>query len=82
LAENSDAIIYAFHVKPEKMLRFLLKKSVDIRPFDIVYHLVEDIEKTLESKRKIETVGSNVERQLLKKFLISRVLNHRRLLHA
>lgn len=57
LAEHSHAIIYAFHVKPEKNAGIMAKeKNVDIRPFDIVYHLAEDIEKTLESKRKIETV--------------------------
>ncbi|MFA6991628.1 MAG: hypothetical protein WC192_06280, partial [Candidatus Babeliales bacterium] len=57
LAEHSHAIIYAFHVKPEKNAGMLAKeKNVDVRPFDIVYHLVEDIEKILESKRKIETV--------------------------
>lgn len=68
LAEHSHAIIYAFHVKPEKNAGFMAKeKNVDIRPFDIVYHLMEDIEKTLESKRKIETVWKQCGEATVKK---------------
>lgn len=68
LAEHSHAIIYAFHVKPEKNAGLMAKeKNVDVRPFDIVYHLVEDIEKTLESKRKIETVWKQCGEATVKK---------------
>ena len=68
MAEHSHAIIYAFHVKPEKNAGMLAKeKNVDIRPFDIVYHLIEDIEKTLESKRKIETVWKQCGEATVKK---------------
>lgn len=68
LAEHSNAIIYAFHIRPEKNAAILGKeKSIDIRIFDIVYHLVEDLEKTLESKRKIEMVWKQCGEATVKK---------------
>ncbi len=68
LAEHSNAIIYAFHVKPEKNASLLAKeKRVDVRTFDIVYHLAEDLEKTLESKRQIETVWKQCGEAVVKK---------------
>lgn len=57
LAENTDALVIGFYVKPEKNAATLAKeKNVEVKVFHIIYHLVEDLEKILESKRKIETV--------------------------
>ncbi|MGL5577571.1 MAG: translation initiation factor IF-2, partial [Fusobacteriaceae bacterium] len=48
LAEVSKAIIIGFHVRPTtKALKIADKSGVEIRTSNIIYHIVEDIEKAL-----------------------------------
>ncbi|WP_339046488.1 translation initiation factor IF-2 [Candidatus Mesenet endosymbiont of Agriotes lineatus] len=53
LAEASHAIILAFNVKADSRTRNLIKqKQVDIRFYDIIYELINDIKDLLNSKLK------------------------------
>lgn len=57
LAENTHALLIGFHVKAEKNAVLLAKeRHVDIKLYDIIYHLIEDLEKMLEKKRIIVAV--------------------------
>jgi len=68
LAENTNSLIIAFYVKPEKNAALLAKnKNIDIKIFHIIYHLVEELERILESKRKIETVWKQCGEATVKK---------------
>lgn len=57
LAENTNSLLIGFHIKAEKNAGSLAKeKHVEIKLYDIIYHLIEDLEKMLEKKRIIEAV--------------------------
>ncbi|MGM0507790.1 MAG: translation initiation factor IF-2 [Fusobacteriota bacterium] len=48
LAEASDAIIIGFHVRPRvKALKEADREGVEIRTYNVIYHITEDIEKAL-----------------------------------
>ena len=50
LAAASDAIVIGFHVKPnEKAEALLEKEKVDVRYYNIIFEVVEDIKKAAES---------------------------------
>jgi translation initiation factor IF-2 len=49
LASASDAIVIAFNVKPTSQAKETAKQEgVDIRFYDVIYHLLEDIKKAME----------------------------------
>ncbi|MBI4229983.1 MAG: translation initiation factor IF-2 [Planctomycetes bacterium] len=49
LADASDAIIMGFHVVPEERARSLAQeKGVEIRRYQIIYQIVDDVKKALE----------------------------------
>ncbi|GHM58753.1 MAG: hypothetical protein sL5_08630 [Candidatus Mesenet longicola] len=53
LAEASQAIILAFNVKTDPRVReFIKQKKIDIRFYDIIYELINDIKDFLNSKLK------------------------------
>ncbi len=55
LAENTNAEIIGLHVKAERnALRLAKERSIDIKLYDVIYHMVEDIEKFLLTKKVIK----------------------------
>ena len=53
MASTTDSIIYGFGIKIEdsKTLDFSQEKGVEIKQFDVIYHLLEDIEKEMLKKK-------------------------------
>jgi len=55
LAAASDAIVVAFHVRPDANTRELaLREGVEIRSYRIIYEVVDDIRKAMEGMLKPE----------------------------
>jgi translation initiation factor IF-2 len=61
LADASDAVVVAFHVAPEERARVLAdEKGVEIRRYDIIYRVTDDIREALEGllapeQREVDT---------------------------
>ncbi len=71
LAQASDAIIIGFNVRANNKVANLAKEyNVDIRPYNIIYKLVEDMEKAmrgmLEPEYEEKILGNAEIRQLFK----------------
>lgn len=71
LAKASDAIIIAFNLKEETSLKKLAEQEqIDIRHYDVIYHMIEDIEAAmkglLEPEYEQVLVGKVEVRQIFK----------------
>ena len=71
LAEASDAIIIGFNIRPEhKIVETAKDKGIDIRLYDIIYKVVEEMEAALKGKLepeyKEEVTGTAEVRKLFK----------------
>lgn len=71
LAEASDAIIIGFNIRPEhKIVEIAKDKGIDIRLYDIIYKVVEEMEAALKGKLepeyKEEVTGTSEVRKLFK----------------
>lgn len=77
LAEASDAVIVGFNVTPDERARELAEqKRVEIRRYDIIYHLSEDLKALLEGKLQPQEQVVELGRAVVKQvFNISRVGN-------
>ena len=75
LADASDAVIVGFNVIPDENARSLAdERGVEIRRYDIIYKLTEDIKSMLEGKLKPEEHIKDLGRALVQRvFTISRV---------
>ena len=75
LADASDAVIVGFNVIPDEAARHLADdRGVEIRRYDIIYKLTEDIKKMVEGKLKPEEQVLDLGRALVQQvFTISRV---------
>lgn len=75
LAAASDAIVVGFNVVPDENARVLAdKKKVQIRRYDIIYNLTDDIKKALEGMLKpIEQVKELGRVLVQQTFVISRI---------
>lgn len=75
LAEASDAVIVGFNVIPDETARGMADdRGVQIRRYDIIYKLTDDIKAILEGKLKPEERVVELGRALVKQaFSISRV---------
>jgi len=75
LADASDAVIIGFNVVPEESARVLaLQKGVQVRRYDIIYQVSEDLKKALEGMLKPEEREVDLGRALvLRLFVISRL---------
>jgi translation initiation factor IF-2 len=75
LADASDAVIVGFNVIPDEHARSLAdERGVEIRRYDIIYKLTEDIKLLLEGKLKPEEHVAELGRALVQRvFNISRV---------
>ncbi len=75
LASTAGAVILGFNVKtPQKIISLAQQEKVEIRLYNVIYHLVEDIEKAVKGKigpQYQETMIGKVE--ILQKFKISKV---------
>ena len=77
LANASDAVIVGFNVIPDEAARSLAdERGVEIRRYDIIYKVTEDIKALLEGKLKPEERVKDLGRALVQQiFSISRVGN-------
>ncbi|MBI2827394.1 MAG: translation initiation factor IF-2 [Planctomycetia bacterium] len=75
LADASDAIIIGFNVVPDEGARSLAEeKGVQIRRYDIIYQVTDDLKKALEGLLKPEHREVDLGRALVQRtFTISRV---------
>jgi translation initiation factor IF-2 len=75
LADASDAVIIGFNVVPDEKARVLAdRKGVQIRRYDIIYQVTDDLKKALEGMLKPEKREADLGRALvLRTFVISRV---------
>ena len=75
LATASDAVIVGFNVIPDEDARALAEaRGVEIRRYDIIYKLTDDIKAMLEGKLKPEERTVDLGRAVVKQvFTISRV---------
>lgn len=75
LASASEAVIVGFNVIPDEAARALAdERNVEIRRYDIIYKLAEDIRAILEGRLKPEQRVVELGRALVKTvFMISRV---------
>ena len=75
LATASDAIIIGFHVKPDqKAAELAEKEGVDIRFYNIIYEVVEDIRKAMEGllEPTLKEVGEG-KIEIRKVFKVSKI---------
>lgn len=75
LADASDAVIVAFNVVPDENARILAeRKKVQVRRYDIIYNLTDDIKKALEGMLKPVEQVKELGRALIQRvFVVSRV---------
>jgi translation initiation factor IF-2 len=75
LADASDAVIIGFNVVPDEKARFLAEqKGVQVRRYDIIYQVTDDLKKALEGLLKPEKREAELGRALvLRTFTISRL---------
>jgi translation initiation factor IF-2 len=75
LASASDAVVVGFNVLPDEDARSLAdERQVEIRRYDIIYKLTDDIRAMLEGKLKPEERSVDLGRAVVKQvFTISRV---------
>ncbi|MEX0676623.1 MAG: translation initiation factor IF-2, partial [Pirellulales bacterium] len=75
LADASDAVIFGFNVVPDENARLLAEvKGVQIRRYDIIYKLTEDLKAALEGMLEPEQREIELGRALVQRtFTISRV---------
>ena len=71
LASASDAIIIGFNIRPDnKTMDFAKERNVDIRLYNIIYKLVEEMEQAMKGKLEPvyveKTIGSAEVRKLFK----------------
>ena len=75
LADASEAVIVGFNVIPDEAARSLAdERGVEIRRYDIIYKVTEDLKAMLEGKLKPEERVLELGRALVQRvFAISRV---------
>jgi translation initiation factor IF-2 len=75
LADASDAIIIGFNVVPDEMARTLAeRRGVQIRRYEVIYKITDDLKKALEGMLKPEQREVDLGRALVQQvFRISRV---------
>ena len=75
LADASDGVIIGFNVVPEENARILAdKRGVQIRRYDIIYQVTEDLKAALEGMLRPEKREADLGRALVQRtFTISRV---------
>ncbi|MFH1644186.1 MAG: translation initiation factor IF-2 [bacterium] len=74
-AADTHSLILGLHVKPEKNAFILAKeKNIDLKIFDVIYHMIEELEKLLLSKKEaVITWKKTGELEVRKVFDIKKV---------
>ncbi len=75
LASTAGAVILGFNIKaPQKILSMAKMEKVEIRLYNVIYHLVEDIEKAVKGKIGPQYQETRIgEVEVLQKFKISKI---------
>jgi translation initiation factor IF-2 len=75
LAATAEAIVIGFNVKvSQNTLSLAKKKGVEIKLYNVIYHLIEDMEKAIKGEIEPEYVESWIGSvEVLQKFKISRI---------
>ncbi|MBA3752012.1 translation initiation factor IF-2 [Candidatus Dependentiae bacterium] len=68
LAADTGSYIYGFHVKVESNAQPIVqKKGIVIQSFDIIYKLIEDVERLLESGKPVKMITKKIGEALVLK---------------
>ena len=75
LASTSGAMVIGFNVKtPQKIISLAKREGIEIKLYNVIYHLIEDIEKTIKGERAPEYVETRIGAvEVLQKFKISKL---------
>lgn len=75
LASTADAIIIGFNVKaPQKVLAVAKREKIEIKLYNVIYHLTEDIEKAIKGEMEPEYITNLIGKiEVLQKFKISKL---------
>ena len=75
LASTSGARIIAFNVKaPQKLMPLVKHEQVEIKLYNVIYHLIEDIEKAIKGEIVPEYIESLIGKvEVLQTFKISKI---------
>ncbi|NIM10578.1 MAG: translation initiation factor IF-2 [Candidatus Aminicenantes bacterium] len=75
LASTSGAMIIAFNVKaPQKLMPLVKREQVEIKLYNVIYHLIEDIEKAIKGEITPEYIESLIGKvEVLQTFKISKI---------
>jgi translation initiation factor IF-2 len=75
LASTSGAIIIGFNVKtPQKLMALAKRENVEIKLYNVIYHLMEDMEKAIKGEIEPEYVENMIGTvEVLQTFKISKI---------
>jgi len=75
LASTSGSIIIGFNVKaPQRILVLAKKEKIEIKLYNVIYHLIEDIEKAIKGEIEPEYIESMIGKvEVIQKFKISKL---------
>ncbi|MCK4764969.1 MAG: translation initiation factor IF-2, partial [Candidatus Aminicenantes bacterium] len=75
LASTSGAMIIGFNVKsPQKIITLAKRESIEIKLYNVIYHLIEDMENAIKGEIKPEYMETRIGTiEVLQKFKISKI---------
>ncbi|MCP4221274.1 MAG: translation initiation factor IF-2 [bacterium] len=75
LSSTSNSILLGFNVKaPQKILGLAKREQVDVKLYNVIYHLIEDIEKAIKGEMEPEYVETFIGKvEVLQTFKISKL---------
>ncbi|HDP95878.1 MAG TPA: translation initiation factor IF-2 [Candidatus Aminicenantes bacterium] len=75
LASTSEALIVGFNVKaPQKILSLAKQEGIEIKLYNVIYHLMEDMEKAIRGEMEPEYEETHIGTvEVLQKFKISKL---------
>lgn len=75
LSSTSGAIIIGFNVKaPQKIISLAKREKIEIKLYNVIYHLIEDMEKAIRGEIEPEYIENQIGTiEVLQKFKISKI---------
>lgn len=75
LASTSGSIIIGFNVKASQRILMLAKREkIEIKLYNVIYHLIEDIEKSIKGEMEPEYIESEIGKvEVIQRFKISKL---------
>ncbi len=75
LASTAKALIFGFNVKaPNKVLALAKRELIEIKLYNVIYHLIEDVDKAIKGEVEPEFVENYIGKiEVLQKFKISKI---------